>query len=66
MDDQTLAALAAEIERQDAALDVARQAIDALDDGVSLAIAQADLDELDRLTTPPTPAGTTPLGVLRA
>lgn len=60
-----LTALAAEIERQNAAFDDARNTLDACDD-VELPVPSALLDELDALTSPPRPPGAHALGGLRA
>jgi hypothetical protein len=57
MNDDKLNAIAAEIERQNEALEELEATLQSLGD-VELAIPQAFLDELDELTTPrpPTPA----------
>ena len=60
-----LAALAREIERQNAAFDDARNTLDACGD-VELPMPNELLEELDALTSPPCPTGAFALGGLRA
>ncbi len=64
MHHDALSALAAEIERQNAAFDDARSTLGALGD-VELHVATSFLEELDSLTATSTPVAATPHGSIR-